>query len=324
MSGKKETKTLDVAKIAITVSVVTIVVNAILSGGKLIVGILDSSNAMISDAIHSASDVFSTIIVIIGIKISAKASDKDHPFGHERMECVAAIILAIVLGGTGIAMGYAGIMNIVNKVYVDTFPGWPALIAAIVSIVVKEGMYWYTRSAAKLIKSDALMADAWHHRSDAFSSVGAFAGILGSMLGAPILDSIASIIICVFVLKVAIDIFRNSIGKMVDKSCDRNTEDKMRELIVAQEGVMSLDVIRTRIFGNKVYVEIEISVDENAPLIQAHSIAEHVHDLIEKNFPDVKHCMVHVNPYVPQTEEYAGDENAGKEGGSDNDGKEDK
>ncbi len=314
MTESKETKSHDVAKIAITVSIVTIIVNAVLSGGKLIVGILDSSSAMISDAIHSASDVFSTIIVIIGIKISAKASDKDHPYGHERMECVAAIILAIVLGGTGVAMGYAGIMNIVNREYVQTFPGWPALIAAIISIAVKEGMYWYTRSAAKLIKSDALMADAWHHRSDAFSSVGAFAGILGSMLGAKILDSIASIIICLFVLKVAIDIFRSSIGKMVDRACDRSTEDKMRELILAQDGVMSLDVIKTRIFGNKVYVEIEISVDENAALKKAHTIAENVHDLIEHNFTDVKHCMVHVNPYVMSTDSDAGTSDGNSEG----------
>lgn len=308
MVEPKESESRDVAKVAMTVSVVTIIVNVVLSAGKLIVGIIDSSNAMISDAIHSASDVFSTIIVIIGIKISAKASDKNHPYGHERMECVAAIILAVILGGTGVAMGYAGIMNIVNRSYTESFPGWPALIAAIVSIAVKEGMYWYTRNAAKLIKSDALMADAWHHRSDAFSSVGAFAGILGAMLGARVLDSIASIIICLFVLKVAIDIFRNSVGKMVDKSCDRGTEDKMRALIVAQEGVMTLDVIKTRVFGNKIYVEIEISVDENAPLKTAHCIAENVHDLIEDAFPDVKHCMVHVNPYAPQTENALDDE----------------
>lgn len=293
MTAKKEKSP---ESIAISVAVITIIINALLSVGKLLAGIFANSSAMISDAVHSASDVFSTIIVIIGIKIAAKASDRGHPYGHERYECVAAIVLAVVLAGTGIMLGYAGVKNIVDGT-VST-PELPALIMAVVSVVVKEGMYWYTRAAAKKVKSDALMADAWHHRSDALSSVGAFAGILGAMLGVAVLDSVASILICLLILKVAVDVFREAIDKMVDKSCDEPTVKKMSELITATDGVLSLDVIRTRVFGNKIYVEIEVSADGDLTLIDAHAIAEHVHHEIEENFPDVKHCMVHVNPYM--------------------------
>lgn len=286
--------------IAIRVSVVTIVINSILAVGKLLAGILAKSGAMISDAVHSFSDVFSTLIVIIGIKISAKASDKDHPFGHERLECVAAVVLAVVLACTGILLGYGGVVSIVEFATENKFvvPELPALIMAAVSVVTKEGMYWYTRAAAKKVKSDALMADAWHHRSDALSSVGAFAGILGAMLGVYVLDSVASIVICLLILKVAVDIFRHAVDKMVDKSCDEETVRKMKDVVTATEGVIALDVIRTRVFGNKIYVEIEISVPGDMPLIEGHAIAEAVHHEIECEFPDVKHCMVHVNPYL--------------------------
>ena len=282
--------------IAVSVAVITIIINALLSVGKLLAGIFADSSAMISDAVHSASDVFSTVIVIVGIKIAAKASDRSHPYGHERFECVAAIVLAVVLAGTGIMLGYGGVKNIVENDL--STPELPALIMAVVSVVVKEGMYWYTRAAAKRVKSDALMADAWHHRSDALSSVGAFAGILGAMCGVAVLDSVASILICLLILKVALDVFRQAINKMVDKSCDDETVKKMSDLIKNTDGVLSLDVIRTRVFGNKIYVEIEVSADGNLTLIDAHAIAEHVHHGIEENFPDVKHCMVHVNPFM--------------------------
>lgn len=123
---------------------------------------------MVSDAVHSASDVLSTIIVMIGVKVSNKASDKEHPYGHERMECVAAIILAVILGATGLGIGYSGLKKVVMGGYGDiSAPGGLALAAAVISIIVKEAMYWYTRSAARRINSGALMADAWHHRSDA-------------------------------------------------------------------------------------------------------------------------------------------------------------
>lgn len=284
-------------QIAMQVSANSIAVNLMLSIFKLIAGLLASSGAMISDAIHSASDVLSTIIVIIGVKISGKASDEDHPYGHDRFECVASIILAILLGVTGVGIGLTGVQKLIAGHY-DTLaiPGILALAAAVISIVVKEIMYWYTRNAAKKINSGALMADAWHHRSDALSSVGSFVGIFGARMGFPMLDSLASVVICLFVVKAAVDIFRDAISKMTDRSCDQKTVNEMHDCIMNIQGVEGIDLLKTRSFGSKYYVDIEISADGNKKLWETHAIAENVHQAIEHQFPLVKHCMVHVNP----------------------------
>jgi len=282
--------------IANRVSVVSIVVNAALSAFKLAVGILAHSAAMVSDAVHSLSDVLSTIIVIIGVNLAGQKSDKIHPYGHERFECVASIILSVMLLLTGAGIGYSGIKSIIDGNYENKIPGVSALVAAVVSVAVKEWMYRYTRNAAKRINSGALLADAWHHRSDALSSVGAFVGILGALLGFPALDAAASIVICLFIAKAAYDIFTDAIDKMIDKSCDDETVNALKALVMAQTGVIAVDDIRTRIFGARIYVDIEIAADQNLLLMQSHKIAENVHDAVEKNFPAVKHCMVHVNP----------------------------
>ena len=284
-------------KLAMEVSKNSIIANLVLSIFKLFAGIVANSGAMVSDAVHSASDVFSTFIVIIGVKISSKEADEKHQYGHERLECVASIVLAIILCGTGIAIGLTGAKKIIAGGSSNLMvPGVLALVAAILSIAVKEGMYWYTRGAAVKINSDALMADAWHHRSDALSSVGSLVGILGARLGFPILDPVASVVICIFIVKAAIDIFRSSIDKMTDSSCDEKITDEMKTVILASDGVLRLDEIKTRQFGSKIYVDIEISADGNKTLSEAHNIAENVHCAIEKDFPTVKHCMVHVNP----------------------------
>ena len=284
-------------QIAIQVSVNTIIGNAVLSSFKLAAGIFGRSHALISDAVHSLSDVLSTIIVMIGVKLANKKADKEHPYGHERFECVAALVLSIVLFATGAGIGWAGIERIMEHTYeVIATPGLLALIAAIISIAVKEGMYWYTRIAAKKIDSGALMADAWHHRSDALSSIGSLAGVLGARLGFPIFDPIASVVICLFIIKVAFDIFRDAIGKMTDKSADGKTEEEMCKIILDQKSVLGIDLLTTRLFGNKIYVDVEICVDGTKALNEAHDIAQHVHDVIESNFPKVKHCTVHINP----------------------------
>lgn len=287
-------------KIAMRVSGVSITVNLVLSLFKLLAGILAHSGAMLSDAVHSASDVISTIVVIIGVKLSGKKSDAEHQYGHERLECVSAIILAGLLFATGVGIGMSGIKSILagSKGQKIMEPGLLALIAAVVSIVTKEWMFWYTRAAAKKISSGALMADAWHHRSDALSSVGSFVGILGARLGCPIMDPIASVVICIFILKAAIDIFKDAIDRMVDHSCDEKTEDKMRQAVLEVPGVKGVDVLQTRLFGSKIYVDLEISADGQQSLNDAHAIAERVHHMIENTFQDVKHCMVHVNPYT--------------------------
>ena len=203
----------------------------------------------------------------------------------------------LVLFITGIGVGITGVKKIFGGNYGDlAVPGALALVAAVISIVVKEGMFWYTRFYGKKVDSTALLADAWHHRSDALSSVGSFIGILGARLGFPICDPLASVVICLFIVKAAYNICKEALDKMVDKSCDDETERKMSDLIKSQEGVISLDLLMTRMFGSKLYVDVEIGADENTPLRDSHAIAENVHNAIEANFPKVKHCMVHVNP----------------------------
>ncbi len=283
-------------KIANKVSVITIIGNVVLSVLKLVAGLIAHSSAIISDAIHSASDVFSTIVVIIGIKFASKEPDKEHPYGHERLECVTAIILAMILFMTGLGIGLEALKNIFTADYPKNSPGILAFIAAIISIVGKEGMYWYTRYYAKMIDSDALMADAWHHRSDAFSSIGALIGIGGAKLGFPIMDSVASIVISAFIAKASYDIFKDAMDKMIDHACDDETETLIRTCVMENENVMGIDLLKTRIFGNKIYVDVEILADTACTLKKAHLIAREVHNKIEETFPKVKHIMVYVNP----------------------------
>ena len=287
-------------QIAMRVSLNTIIGNVVLSAFKLFAGIFANSAAMVSDSVHSISDVLSTIIVMIGVKLAGKNSDKEHPYGHERMECAAAIILAGILFATGLIIGWNGIQNVIEGSTGElSIPGGLALIAAIASIVSKELMYWYTRAAAKKTESGALMADAWHHRSDALSSVGSFIGILGARLGLPILDPIASLVICVFILKVAVDIFRDAMRKMTDRACDDEFVEELKAVVLEQKDVLGIDKITTRLFGDRIYVDIEISADSDSTLVEAHEVAQQVHDVIETRFAKVKHCMVHVNPAEP-------------------------
>lgn len=262
MSEKNCIEESNFQKIANRVSLITIIGNVALSVVKLLARIIAHSSAMISDAVHSASDVFSTFVVIIGIKLASKEPDKEHPYGHERLECVAAIILSVVLFITGLGIGMGALKNILQGNHGNLqVPGILALIAAIVSIVSKEAMYWYTRHYAKKIDSGALIADAWHHRSDAFSSIGALIGIGGARLGFPVMDSIASLVIFVFIAKASIDIFKDAMDKMVDHSCDEDTERQIYDCVMRNKDVMGIDLLQTRIFGNKIYVDVEIQAD---------------------------------------------------------------
>ncbi len=297
----------DQEKTAVKTSVITIIANVLLSVFKLLAGIFSASFALISDAVHSASDVFSTIIVIIGVKVAAKRADKKHPFGHERFECVAAILLAAVLFATGAGIGYSGVNSLITGEYNNLtvsldVAGIMALVAAGVSIIVKEAMFWYTIRAAKKVNSSALKADAWHHRSDALSSIGSLIGIIGAICGVPILDAIACIVICLLIIKAAVQIFWDAIKKMTDEACDDKTEGEIMQFISACQGVEKVDSLLTRKFANRIYVIAEIACNKDLPLIEAHEIAESVHSGIEENFPLVKHVTVHVNPYQPPEE----------------------
>lgn len=282
---------------ATKVSMVSIVGNIILALFKLLAGLIAHSAAMVSDAVHSASDVFSSIIVIIGVRVSAKEADDDHQYGHERLESVAAISLSVVLFVTGLFIGHSAIEKLSEgSGATHIIPGILALVAALVSIVTKESMYWYTRFYARRIHSDALMADAWHHRSDALSSVGALVGIYGARNGLWWFDPVASLIISLFIVKAAYDIFKSAIEKLIDKACEPEFEEEIRKIVLAEEGVVRIDMLQTRLFGNRVYVDLEIAADGERKLKETHAIAENIHNKLESKYPRIKHIMVHVNP----------------------------
>ena len=290
---------MDQRKIVNKLSRVGILGNVLLSAFKLFAGVFGKSGAMVSDAVHSLSDVFATLIAYIGVRLSQRQEDTEHPYGHERLECVAALILGLILAGTGLGIGSSGIRKIFfERASLET-PTLLPLIAAVVSILVKEGMFRYTMHYAEKLDSAAFRADAWHHRSDALSSVGSFIGIGMARLGFPIMDPIASLVICVLILKVAFDIIRDAITKMLDTSCSDDYEQKLRRFVEEQPGVEGVDLLHTRQFGNMVYVDLEIAVNRDLSLGDAHAIAERVHSGVEQNFPNVKHVMIHVNPADP-------------------------
>lgn len=279
------------------VSVVGLAANAGLTAMKLIAGIVAHSGAMISDAVNSASDVLSNLIVMAGLAIAGREADREHPYGHDRFECVASLILAFILLDTGLLIGWRALRDILSGAYAAAeVPGVLALAAAVVCIVVKECLYRYTIAAARRLDSVALRASAWDHRSDVISSAGALIGIAGARLGCPVLERIASLLICLFILKAAVDIFREAVAKTVDQACDHETEAALRAVIAAQPGVRGIDLLQTRQFGSVLYVDAEIAVDGAITLHDAHTIAEQVHDAVEASDPRVRHCMVHVNP----------------------------
>ena len=284
-------------QIAMRTARTSIGVNVVLSAFKLFAGIFARSTAMVADAVHSITDLVSTVVVIIGIKLAGKKPDKEHPYGHERFECVATLVLVALITTVGVGIGWAGLQTILSGGFREiSVPGMLALVAAVISIAVKEGLFWYVRAAAKKIDSSALMADAWHSRADGLSSIGSFIGIMGARMGFPILDSVAAIVICLFILKTALSIAMDAIGKMTDRACDDETIEQMRQVIQAHEAVIGIDQMRTRMFGNRIYVDVDIRIDGSVTLEKAHATAQRVHDAIEKKFDKVKHCMVHVNP----------------------------
>ena len=274
--------------------------NVLLAAFKLLAGVLGRSGAMVSDAVHSLSDVFATLIAWIGVRLSERKEDAEHPYGHERLESIASLILGLILAATGIGIGWSGLRKLLWDSGSIEVPTLLPLIAAVLSIAVKEGMYRYTMHYAKILNSSAFRADAWHHRSDAISSIGSFIGIGMAKLGFPFMDPVASLVICVLILKAAYDIIRDAADRMLDTSCGTAYEQRLRDYIEKQDGVEKIDLLRTRQFGSRIYADLEIAVNPDLSLREAHMIAERVHSAVEKEFPNMKHVMIHVNPNEEQ------------------------
>lgn len=286
------------------VGLITIFWNALLSLGKIISGILAKSSSLISDGIHSLSDILSTIVVMIGAKLSRKPKDKKHPFGHERMESISTIILAFFLVLTAIFLSYKGVVDLINYFKGEAILGHDKLLLyiglgiAIASIVIKGIMFLYTRRVAKRINSEALMADSIHHLTDSISSFASLAGIIGLLLGQnlAILDPLASIIISLFILKVAYDIGKNAIKEVLDESAPDKFVEAVLNDVKNYPDVIRVNSLKTRMFAKRIYVEIEIAVNDTKTVKEGHDIALGIHDLLENKYKDIKHCMIHIDP----------------------------
>lgn len=278
-----------------------IIGNIVLSALKLAAGIFGGSKAMISDALHSASDIVATSVVLIGIKIAKKPIDKEHPYGHGRVESISAAFVGVVLVFAAIYI----IIGIIESIAEHSFstPTFLALGAAVMSIAVKEVMYRITYAAGKKIGSESIMADAWHHRSDAYSSIGSFLGILGSMIGKwtgveflKYLDPIAGAVVAGFIFKIAYDILKLSVKNLMDSSPHDTKLKSIKDAALSVDGIISVPSLKARYSGQRLFVDIEIGVLPDITVEQGHKIADSARDCIIGVIDDVYEVNVHVEP----------------------------
>jgi len=288
------------AKIIQKTSIWTMFLNLFLMLMKIAAGIIGRSTAIISDALNSAGDVGTAFVVLITGKFSRKADDEDHQYGHEKYESMVSVFLGVALIVTVLEIAKTAVSQIYGYFFEGLTiekPGFVALFAAVATIVIKETMYQFTKRSAKKANSPSLNAMAWDHRSDELSALGVIIGIGGAMLGIVVLEPIASLIICFFILNVAFRIIKVGFSQVVDQAADASVIEAIKEIVSLDPDIKSLDDLKTRIFGAKLYVDMEIAVTPTLSVKNGHAIAERLHDAIEELVPNVKHCMIHVNPY---------------------------
>ena len=269
--------------------------NIFLAFIKIIAGILGKSSVMIADGLHSASDIITSMGVLIGNYISSKPFDKEHNYGHEKAETLVSFLLSIILVGVALSIGYEASKSLFNIEGI-AIPTLLPLVVSIISILIKEYQYRITIRIAKKINSPALKADAWHHRSDALSSIAAFVGIGGAMLGFKILEPLASIVVALFVCKVGYDILKNAVNELMDVSIDETYENEIKKISQLTEAVMNLGSLRTRKHGASAYVDLVICVDGKLTVTSGHDIATNLEKKIQNDINIVKGITVHVEP----------------------------
>ncbi len=287
-----DNKRLEKANKAIRIS---IILNIGLTIFKIVAGVLGQSSAMIADGFHTLSDIISSIVVFFGLKIASKKADKKHPYGHDKYELIFSKVLSSLLIITGLVIGYESFNKLIAKDF--SKPGSIAIFAAVLSIIVKEIMFRFTIKTAKEIKSLSLEADAWHHRSDVYSSIATFLGILGARYGYPILDPILALVVALLIIKVGLDIYMESVSGLVDEAADKEMIENIKDCVLSIEEIKEFEDLKTRKFGSKVYIDIDIKVDGQMTVEEGHEIAKKLHDKVEEKYSDVKHIMVHVEPY---------------------------
>ena len=278
------------------ITVISILLNIGLTILKILAGIVGNSTAIIADGLHSASDIITSIGILIGNKISRKPRDDEHQYGHEKAESLVSFILAAVLIGIALKIGYDGFKDLININNI-LVPNALPLVVALISIVVKEYQYQITIRVAKKINSSSLKADAWHHRSDAFSSIAAFIGIGGAMLGFKILDPIASIIVAIVVIKVGIEILKSACDELMDSSISKEDIREIKSLIDNNKKIYGIKDFKSRKYGSIAYIDMSIFIDKSKTLEEAHDIADNLEHSIISNLNYIKEINIHTEPY---------------------------
>lgn len=289
-------------RIAQQVTWVGFFINLVLSILKIIAGITSRSAAMIADGVHSFSDFITDAFVLIFIRISGKERDQDHHYGHGKYETFATLLISIALLLVGIGIFWNGVtmvMDVLNGKELQQ-PGIVALIAAIVSILVKEALYWYTAIKGKKIESQAVIANAWHHRSDAFSSIGTALGIAGAIFLGPqwrILDPLAGMIVSIFILKVAFDLGKPSMHELLEQSLPESTLQEISKLVEAHPEVIFQHNLKTRRIGNIIAIDIHIKLDKNISFVHSHDVATEIEKSLRKKYGERTVTNIHTEPY---------------------------
>ncbi|SET80582.1 cation diffusion facilitator family transporter [Natronincola peptidivorans] len=283
------------------VSIVGLVTNVFLTIIKAIIGIIAGSTALVADAFHSASDLFGTIILLQGLKIAHKPPDASHPYGHHRAETITSKILAIILIVTALGIGYESYSILRQPVI--TPPEFKAIYIAGISILLKEWLYHYTVRVGKKIKSTAVIADAWHHRTDAFSSVAALIGITGAVLGFPMMDPLAGLFVSILILKTGISIYKQAIMALMDTAPPKEVVEDIRVAAFEAKGIKEVQEIKMRQYGSKFIVDMKVCVNPTITVEEGHGAAARAKKNIMESSYDIQDVLIHVNPCRQPQEE---------------------
>ena len=290
------------AKSADKVTWIGLMVNVILTLFKLAAGMVGPSGAMIADAIHSLSDFITDLVVLASFRVVRKPADLNHAYGHGKFETLASVFIGFALIIVGLGIFYSGVEKIYSSVVLHQVveaPGWIALVAAIVSIITKEWLYRYTVATAKKINSQAVLANAWHHRSDAFSSIGTMLGIGGAILLGEkwrILDPLAAVVVSIFILWVAWKIFRGGLSELLEESLDEETKRNIMTIVGGVEGVLEPHDLRTRRNGSRIVVDIHVRVKNETTIVDAHRINDLIEIRLREAYGDNTLISIHTEP----------------------------
>ena len=271
------------------------IVNLLLSALKMVAGVLGNSSAMVADAAHSLSDLGSDLVVLVGLKISSKPEDDSHPYGHGKVETSSAVVVGLMLAGAGFYLFFSGVKDL----YLDreTSPGALALGAAVISILVKEILYRVTANIGRREKKPSVIANAWHHRSDALSSIAALCGIGGNMMGVLHLDQIAAVAVSLFVIRAGAMITWKAYADLVDTAVESKLIEKMKQTIQSADGVMDFHKLRTRKVGSAVLMDLHLLVEGSLSVREAHDIADRLEQQLMTDL-GVDDVTVHVESYT--------------------------